>query len=59
MFTVLNEMQIVMRSICGQQTGAVSNTFPGHMLAAVGDVVVVTVNYRLGALGKSIVDSKK
>ncbi|EFX72170.1 hypothetical protein DAPPUDRAFT_308571 [Daphnia pulex] len=28
-----------------------SNTFPGHMLAAVGDVVVVTVNYRLGALG--------
>ena len=29
-----------------------SNTFPGHMLAAVGDVVVVTVNYRLGALGK-------
>ena len=28
-----------------------SNSFPGHMLAAVGDVVVVTVNYRLGALG--------
>lgn len=28
-----------------------SNTFPGHTLAAVGDVVVVTVNYRLGALG--------
>jgi acetyl esterase/lipase len=31
-----------------------SNTFPGHMLAAVGDVVVVTVNYRLGALGTII-----
>lgn len=31
-----------------------SNAFPGHMLAAVGDVVVVTVNYRLGALGKLV-----
>ncbi|KAK6618095.1 hypothetical protein RUM44_002537 [Polyplax serrata] len=28
-----------------------SNTFPGHMLAAFFDVVVVTINYRLGALG--------
>ncbi|KAK4300064.1 hypothetical protein Pmani_027712 [Petrolisthes manimaculis] len=28
-----------------------SNQFPGHMLAAWGEVVVVTFNYRLGALG--------
>ncbi|KAL0268985.1 UNVERIFIED_CONTAM: hypothetical protein PYX00_010741 [Menopon gallinae] len=28
-----------------------SNTFPAHMLAAFYDVVVVTINYRLGALG--------
>jgi neuroligin len=28
-----------------------SNTFPGHMMAAFYDVVVVTFNYRLGALG--------
>ena len=28
-----------------------SNQFPGHMLAAWGEVVVVTINYRLGALG--------
>lgn len=27
------------------------NTFPGHMLAASQEVVVVTFNYRLGALG--------
>jgi len=35
----------------GEFEHGASNTFPGHMLAAVGDVVVVTVNYRLGALG--------
>jgi len=35
----------------GEFEQGASNTFPGHMLAAVGDVVVVTVNYRLGALG--------
>lgn len=28
-----------------------SNTFPAHMMAAFYDVVVVTFNYRLGALG--------
>jgi carboxylesterase type B len=28
-----------------------SNTFPGHIMAAFYDVVVVTFNYRLGALG--------
>ena len=32
------------------QTGA-SNLLQGHMLAAFYDVVVVTLNYRLGALG--------
>jgi len=30
-----------------------SNLFPGHVMAAFYDVVVVTINYRLGALGKS------
>lgn len=29
-----------------------SNLFPGHVLAAFYNVVVVTFNYRLGALGK-------
>lgn len=29
-----------------------SNQFPGHMLAGWGEVVVVTFNYRLGALGQ-------
>lgn len=31
-----------------------SNLFPGHMLAAFYDVVVVSINYRLGALGKKM-----
>lgn len=29
-----------------------SNLFPGHILATFYKVVVVTINYRLGALGK-------
>jgi carboxylesterase type B len=29
-----------------------SNLFPGHIMAAFYEVVVVTINYRLGALGK-------
>jgi carboxylesterase type B len=28
-----------------------SNSFNGHMMAAFYNVVVVTINYRLGALG--------
>ena len=28
-----------------------ANEFPGHQLAANGEVVVVAINYRLGALG--------
>jgi carboxylesterase type B len=31
-----------------------SSLFPGHMLSAWGEVVVVTINYRLGALGKYV-----
>lgn len=31
-----------------------SNLFPAHMMAGFYDVVVVTINYRLGALGKSV-----
>lgn len=34
------------------QKGA-SNLFPAHTLATFYDVVVVTINYRLGALGNS------
>lgn len=34
------------------QHGA-SNLFPAHMLASFYEVVVVTINYRLGALGQS------
>lgn len=30
-----------------------SNLFPAHMMAAFYDVVVVTINYRLGALGNN------
>lgn len=29
-----------------------SNLFPGHIMATFYRVVVVTINYRLGALGK-------
>ena len=29
----------------------IRHEFPGHQLAANGDVVVVAINYRLGALG--------
>ncbi|KAF0291465.1 Neuroligin-2 [Amphibalanus amphitrite] len=35
----------------GHFSHGASNLFPGHMLAAWGEVVVVTLNYRLGALG--------
>jgi neuroligin len=35
------------------QRGA-SNLFPAHTLATFYDVVVVTINYRLGALGISV-----
>ena len=35
----------------GEFTHGSGNEFPGHQLAAWGKVVVVTVNYRLGALG--------
>lgn len=31
-----------------------SNTFPAHIMAAFYNVVVVSFNYRLGALGKQI-----
>ncbi|XP_014480314.1 PREDICTED: acetylcholinesterase isoform X2 [Dinoponera quadriceps] len=35
----------------GQFIHGASNLFPGHMLAAFYNVVVVSINYRLGALG--------
>ncbi|KAG8232919.1 hypothetical protein J437_LFUL011028 [Ladona fulva] len=35
----------------GEFVHGASNLFPGHMLAAFYDVVIVTINYRLGALG--------
>lgn len=38
----------------GEYYKGASNTFPGHVLAAFYDVVVVTINYRLGALGASL-----
>jgi carboxylesterase type B len=40
------------------QHGA-SNLFPAHVMAAFYDVVVVTINYRLGALGKSCFQCNK
>lgn len=30
-----------------------ANSFPGHYMAAFYDVIVVTFNYRLGALGEN------
>lgn len=36
----------------GQFSSGASDLFPGHVLAAFYEVVVVTVNYRLGALGR-------
>ena len=35
----------------GQFAHGSGNEFPGHQLAANGQVVVVAINYRLGALG--------
>ncbi|XP_054268687.1 neuroligin-2 [Macrosteles quadrilineatus] len=35
----------------GEFSKGASNLFPGHVLAAFYEVVVVTINYRLGALG--------
>lgn len=35
----------------GEFSHGSGNTFPGHMLAASQEVIVVTLNYRLGALG--------
>lgn len=39
----------------GEFSHGASNLFPAHILAAFYDVVVVSINYRLGALGKYIV----
>lgn len=39
----------------GEFTHGASNLFPAHILAAFYDVVVVSINYRLGALGKSMI----
>lgn len=36
----------------GDFSHGASNLFPAHILAGFYDVVVVTFNYRLGALGK-------
>jgi carboxylesterase type B len=36
----------------GEFMRGASNLFPGHVMAAFYEVVVVTINYRLGALGK-------
>ena len=35
----------------GEFVKGASNLFPGHVMAAYYEVVVVTINYRLGALG--------
>ena len=35
----------------GEFIHGASNLFPGHIMAAFYEVVVVTINYRLGALG--------
>lgn len=37
----------------GEYNHGASNLFPGHMLAGFYNVVVVSINYRLGALGTS------
>lgn len=36
----------------GEFSRGTGNDFPGHILATFYEVVVVTFNYRLGALGK-------
>lgn len=35
----------------GEFSHGASNTFPGHIMAAFYNVIIVTLNYRLGALG--------
>lgn len=41
----------------GEFIHGASNLFPAHMLAGFYDVVVVSINYRLGALGESFFPS--
>lgn len=49
--TVNNQYPVLFYVHGGDLDHGASNQFPGHMLAAWGEVVVVTFNYRLGALG--------
>lgn len=39
----------------GEFIHGASNLFPAHILAAFYNVTVVSINYRLGALGKRLV----
>lgn len=39
----------------GEFIHGASNLFSAHMLAAFYDVVVVSINYRLGALGEYLI----
>nr|XP_045612917.1 neuroligin-like protein glit-1 isoform X1 [Procambarus clarkii] len=49
--TVSDQYPVMFYIHGGDLDHGASNQFPGHMLAAWGEVVVVTINYRLGALG--------
>jgi len=46
-------LPVVMFVHCESYTTGTGNAYDGSVLAAFGHVVVVTVNFRLGVLGKN------
>jgi len=48
-------LPVVMFVHCESYIAGTGNAYDGSVLAAFGHVVVVTVNFRLGVLGKNIV----
>ena len=55
----LNTLQVMFYIHGGEFTHGSGNDFPGHQLAAWGQVVVVTVNYRQGRASDLITRQRK
>lgn len=47
------QLPVVMFVHCESYTTGTGNAYDGSVLAAFGHVIVVTVNFRLGVLGKN------
>jgi len=46
-------LPVVMFVHCESYIGGTGNAYDGSVLAAFGHVIVVTINFRLGVLGKN------